>query len=300
MTSLNRHTVQQLRLAMREQGLPERYLDSLERCYLPLAELIAQKKKGLDRLLEVSVNGPQGSGKSTLARFLGLLLEAEHGLRIVRLSLDDFYRTGAERRKLARRLHPLFATRGVPGTHDPGLAIETFEALRAADFRPLRLPRFDKATDDRLPVAQWRCVEEAPDVLLFEGWCNHCPPQSPEELVEALNPLEREEDPEGIWRRAVNDFLIDYHRGLFRPVDLLVYLRIPGFEQVFEWRGLQERKLRRARGADAGMDEAQLQRFIQHYERLTRQGMATLPHLADAVIDLDAAHQAVALRSKPA
>jgi D-glycerate 3-kinase len=300
MTVLTRQSEQALRLAMREQGLPERYLDSLRRCYLPLAEVIAQKKKGLGRLLEVSINGPQGSGKSTLTRFLGLLLEAEHGLRVVALSLDDFYRTRAGRRQLARDIHPLFATRGVPGTHDANLAIETFEALRAADFRPVRLPRFDKATDDRLPPAQWGRVEEAPDVLLFEGWCNHCPPQRPEELAEPVNPLEREEDPAGIWRRAVNDFLVDYHRGLFRPVDLLVYLRIPGFEQVLEWRGLQERKLRQRQGADAGMSAAQLERFIQHYERLTRQGMATLPDLADAVIDLDAAHQAVALLLKRA
>jgi len=34
------------------------------------------------------------------------------------LSLDDFYLGHAARLQLARDIHPLLATRGVPGTHD--------------------------------------------------------------------------------------------------------------------------------------------------------------------------------------
>jgi D-glycerate 3-kinase len=34
------------------------------------------------------------------------------------------------------------------------------------------------------------------------------------------------------------------------------------------------------------MSPAQLQRFIQHYERVTRHGLETLPHKADVVFQL--------------
>jgi len=73
-----------------------------------------------------------------------------------------------------------------------------------------------------------------------------------------------------------------------------VMLRAPSFEQVYEWRGLQEHKLAATRGAgDAMMDEAELQRFIQHYERLTRHCLQTLPQRADVVFQLDAGHRVV-------
>ena len=68
----------------------------------------------------VGLTGPQGSGKSTLAAKLPPLLAAR-GLRSAVLALDDLYLTHAERRRLAADIHPLLATRGVPGTHDVAL-----------------------------------------------------------------------------------------------------------------------------------------------------------------------------------
>ncbi len=69
-------------------------------------------------------------------------------------------------------------------------------------------------------------------------------------------------------------------------------LRIPAFEMVFAWRALQEEKLRRrAESLSAGQDDAELERFIRHYERLTRHMLATLPDYADLTIDIDAAHR---------
>ena len=41
--------------------------------------------------------------------------------RAVTFSMDDLYLGRAARVDLARRIHPLLATRGVPGTHDPML-----------------------------------------------------------------------------------------------------------------------------------------------------------------------------------
>ena len=42
------------------------------------------------------------------------------------------------------------------------------------------------------------------------------------------------------------------------------------------------------------MDEAQLRRFIGHYERLTRHALATLPECADWMFVLDESQQVVA------
>ena len=82
------------------------------------------------RTLVLALNGAQGTGKSTLARLLKRLLEQVHGLRVAILSLDDLYLTAQERRRRAETIHPLLATRGVPGTHDVRLGIRTIRALR--------------------------------------------------------------------------------------------------------------------------------------------------------------------------
>ena len=74
--------------------------------------------------------GLQGSGKSTLAAQL-VRAGASRGLRVVALSIDDFYLTRRERQRLATRHHPLLATRGPPGTHDVALACATLDALRS-------------------------------------------------------------------------------------------------------------------------------------------------------------------------
>src|SRR5690606_4848540 len=146
------------------------------------------------------LSGLQGSGKSTLAA--QLVVEAgRRGLRALALSLDDFYLDAPGRAALARDVHPLLATRGPPGTHDVALACAVLDALRAG--RPVRVPRFDKLADRRLPPAQWSPVERA-DLVLFEGWCLGAPAEADAALAAPLNRLEREEDGDGRWRRWCN------------------------------------------------------------------------------------------------
>ncbi|WP_293826963.1 AAA family ATPase [uncultured Brevundimonas sp.] len=74
----------------------------------------------------IGVSGAQGSGKSTLARDLA----ERFGAAV--LSLDDVYLTRAERATMARQVHPLFATRGPPGTHDLDLLHRVLDRLRMA------------------------------------------------------------------------------------------------------------------------------------------------------------------------
>src|SRR5690606_17806088 len=70
----------------------------------------------------------------------------------------------------------------------------------------------------------------------------------------------------------------------------------PGFEVVPEWRWQQEQALRAADPGARGMDRDALLRFVQHYERVSRQALRVLPARADVVVELDRARRPVALR----
>jgi D-glycerate 3-kinase len=238
------------------------------------------------RPLCVGVSGLQGSGKSTLSRQLARLAHAL-GLRCEVLSLDDFYLGRRERLRLARSMHPLFVTRGVPGTHDVDLLLQTLDGLARASARwPVRVPRFDKGRDTRVPPSRWRSVTCAPSMVLLEGWCVGVEEQSATALARALNALERDEDPLGIWRRHANAALARSYARAWERLDRLVLLQAPHFDVVARWRGEQERALRR-RGAPRAMHAASLQRFLAHYERLSRHALRTLPARSDLRLVLD-------------
>ena len=74
---------------------------------------------------------------------------------------------------------------------------------------------------------------------------------------------------------------------------MLWCLQAPGFEVVHAWRRQQEQALQAAEPGRTGMDEARLARFLQHYERISRQALRTLPALADHCIRLDRARHVV-------
>jgi D-glycerate 3-kinase len=265
------------------EGLPLDYRDVVEQHWRPLADRIADLwLDGRPRLIGIS--GAQGSGKTTLCRFLEALL-VEHNLRTVTLSLDDLYLTRAEREDMAAHVHPLFATRGVPGTHDIALGEAILDDLLAG--RTAALPRFDKAANDRASVR--RMVEPPVEVVLFEGWCVGAVPQPAAALDAPINALERYEDATGVWREEVNRRLATDYAALFARPALLVMLQVEGFEAVHANRALQEQKLAASNPeGQAVMDEAALDRFLMHYERLTRWMLEEMPGRADVVIPIGA------------
>lgn len=274
------------------EGLPGNYGDITAQYWRPLAAHLAACAAEKKAPLIVGVSGAQGSGKSTLCLVLEALLASEHGLRAATLSLDDLYLTRRERAELARDVHPLFATRGVPGTHDVALGLSLLGAVRAGQAG-LVLPRFDKAHDDRAPESAWPALVAPVDVLLFEGWCMAAHPQAEADLVVPINRLEADEDAHGIWRACANAALAGPYRALFDAPDCTVMLAAPGFEAVLGWRRLQETKLRARTGG--GMADSELVRFVMHYERITRHVLADLPGRADSVIRLDHDHAVIGL-----
>ena len=245
----------------------------------------AQRKRAPSWLIGLS--GLQGSGKSTLAAQL-VEHARERGVAALAMSIDDFYHGRDARRRLAHTVHPLLATRGVPGTHDVGLLLRTLAHLRnATGDRPACVPRFDKGRDTRLPPSRWRRIAQAPALVILEGWCIGVPAQTRAQLQAPLNELERHEDADGRWRHWVNSRLEDEYEQAWRQLDRLVMLQAPGFDVVTQWRDQQEQAVRR-RNAPHALSAPALQRFLMHYERISRHALKTLPALADVRVVLDA------------
>jgi len=251
-----------------------------------VAAIVALADAGRQRQIGIGISGLQGSGKSTLAAQVVRAMRRD-GRTALALSIDDFYLGRAARARLARDVHPLLVTRGVPGTHDIGLLLRTLDALQSASMmHPAFVPRFDKGVDTRLPPSRWRRVSGTPDLIVLEGWCIGVPPQAPSAWRRPLNRLERDEDAEARWRGWVNEQLAQRYVPLWQRLDRLVLLQPPRYEVVSRWRDEQERALR-ARNAPRALTPGALQRFLMHYERLSRHALRTLPARADLRIVLD-------------
>lgn len=280
--------------------VPESLWGHLTGASLGLGAWVAAHHRGSPLL--IGINGAQGSGKSTTAELLTTTLREVHGLATIQCSIDDFYLTYAERVRLAETIHPLLITRGVPGTHDLVLLNQTLNGLLTqGPLETTCVPRFNKAKDDRFPDEAFNQFKGRADVVILEGWCVGTIPQPECRLQESVNRLETAEDALGIWRKYVNDALSEAYQSLFKRLDLLVLLKIPDFSAVIEWRSLQERKLAQQAGhlTDCKiMDAAAIERFIMHYERLTRWNLETLPRLADMTLEIDAHHRFVRAKQK--
>lgn len=280
--------------------LPLELLDDLPRLYLPLAAWLNQQAIHKKPLL-VGINGSQGSGKSTLCALLASLLEKGFSRSCCVLSLDDLYLTREQRRNLAEQVHPLLATRGVPGTHDVALGLQLLESLgNASDDSRTKIPRFDKALDDRLAEISWDEFTGCPDLILFEGWCVGAVAQAEDDLVCSVNRLEEDEDRDGRWRRYVNRQLVEVYPPLFAQLDLLLMLKVPAWEMVEIWRGKQELQMAASRSGRGVMSPTDLQRFVMHYERLTRHQLTEMPLRANLVMDLNGNQCVVKIATKAA
>ncbi|MEO6079427.1 MAG: kinase [Steroidobacteraceae bacterium] len=274
---------------LQRERLPDAYRLTIANALVPLAAAILTRARLSDHMVVIGLCGAQGSGKSTAAAALVEILQRED-MPAVALSIDDFYLPRAARVELSRTVHPLLVTRGVPGTHDVELAQATIDSL--AEEEPTLLPAFDKATDDRRPRGQWRSCQGPMRVVILEGWCVGALPQTTAQLAAPVNALERDEDPDGRWRRHVNAALTGRYAALFDRLSVLVLLAAPSFEVVRRWRGEQEQRLRERlsrEGGDASrvMSDDAIARFIAHYERVTRHILQEMPQRADHLICLD-------------
>ncbi len=247
-----------------------------------IEDAIANAPEGHVPLLLLS--GPQGAGKSTaLAAAIEAIPQSVAGA-----SIDDFYLTHAERMELARRISPLFMTRGPPGTHDLTLLAKTITSLRSATGKSeTPLPVFDKLKDNRAPVSDWRSFRGRPAAIVIEGWLMGALPDAGSAGDAPINPVEAE-DRTGDWRRHQEIALAGAYGDLWDAADSFCHIVPPDFDSVLGWRLQQEAELWQARG-EPMPDERRdwVRRFIQHYERLTHRMLSGKRH-AGAEIFIDA------------
>ena len=265
--------------------------DNFEKIYLPLTNWINEQHKQTPVI--IGINGAQGSGKSTLCKILKALLQQGFEKTVVALSIDDLYKTHQQRLEMAKSIHPLFKTRGVPGTHDIELGQSILSQLKQ-QTGPVHLPVFDKATDDRKHEKYWSYSEQNTDIILFEGWCVGSVPEQDSQLIQAINKLEKNEDNDSNWRHYVNQQLATDYQHLFSMIDKLIMLKIPDFDRVIEWRTLQENKLTKSsahKASERVMSTDELKHFIMHFERITRHTLNEMPGRADIVLEINNEHQ---------
>jgi len=202
-----------------QHRLPDSFRKIIADHYSRIATWLVENRQQQTFLLGIS--GAQGTGKSTLADYLQLALQVEHDWRVAVLSIDDFYLTKVEREQLADDVHSLLRTRGVPGTHDLPMLTDCISKLRNLDAtRSVRLPRFDKAVDDRADSSGWPVVTGSVDLIILEGWCVGSAPETGEALLQPINALEEQMDSTGDWRRYVNTQLKGPYADLFGQLDV--------------------------------------------------------------------------------
>ena len=264
-------------------------LRQLKNFYLPICDKLFKLYKSKNRTLLIGLSGSQGSGKSTISQILKIIFHLNFNLNVVSFSIDDFYKTSSERKKMSKSIHPLFMTRGVPGTHDSKMLYNTIKSLLKKKFKSIKIPKFDKSIDDRFKSKYWQMIKKKPDIIIFEGWCVGATPQPFKELKKPMNLLEKAEDTKLTWRKKVNNELKTNYKKIYNLLDKKIYLKVPNFKYVLKWRLLQEKKLR-LKSKNKAMTDNQIKRFIMFYERVTKNMMKDYKN-NDAIIMIDRTHK---------
>ena len=265
---------------------------SLKRIYIPISFWIENKYKEKGKTLFLGFSGGQGSGKTMVVKILKIILKKFFKRKIHVSSIDDFYKTLKDRNRMSYTTHPLFKTRGVPGTHDVNLIKKFFYFIKRKNFKKAKLPKFDKSIDNRLKKKYWFNVKERPEIVILEGWCVGAQPQPNSLIKKPLNILEKYEDQDLIWRKHANEKLKNEYKRLFTMIDHFIFMKIPNFDMVSKWRLLQENKLRkRSHSKKKIMSYNEIKRFIMFYERITLQMIKDLSKSASVVMLLKKNHE---------
>ena len=253
-------------------------IEYIEKNYLKILFKLKSKNK-------IMIAGSQGSGKSSLSKLIKLYLEKFCYKSVVIISMDDFYLSKNQRTQLSKNIHPLFLTRGVPGTHDLELMNKKIKQIFNKEF-PIYLPIFDKVSDTRKRT--YKKVLKA-DVIIFEGWCAGAQPVDLNYLQKNFNNLEKHKDKNFIWRNSYNKYLNEYQK-LFSQFNFFIYFQFNQWDHVLNWKYKQELELRDKK-KDLALKKY-LREFIQYYEKVSKWMHLKVPKYCNILIKLDA-HQKI-------
>ena len=85
-------------------------------------------------------------------------------------------------------------------------------------FTKFRIPKFNKAIDNRELKKKWLQVTKKPNIVIFEGWCVGAEPQKKKALLIPINELETQLDSKQIWRNKVNQELKKNYKNIFYKI----------------------------------------------------------------------------------
>jgi D-glycerate 3-kinase len=238
-------------------------------CLDPLAARIhALSRPG--KTLALAIQGGQGTGKTTLAHWLTDHLAAT-GLSTVGFSLDDFYRSAAERAQIAAA-HPgnpyYQLPRGMPGTHRTEALLDALQRLRRGD--DVDLPRFDKSLHaGRGDIAgEVHAVRGRQDLVVFEGWCAGIPPVTAAEVIALWHRIAASDPtlpapplaPEHLSAVLVH---VPEYQPVWALIDYWIVLRPDSPALHLVWREQQEAELRARTGQ--GLSPAEVRDLVRHF-----------------------------------
>ncbi|MDC6448520.1 hypothetical protein PQZ42_05540, partial [Alphaproteobacteria bacterium] len=106
-------------------------------------------------------------------------------------------------------------------------------------------------------------------------------------LYKNINRLESNLDKNNIWRDFYNDKLQNDYKKIFKLFDLKIYMQTPSFKYVYKWRANQEKRNLSISINKKYVNKKQLNNFIQHYEKITKWMIKTMPAEADMVIKVN-------------
>lgn len=264
-------------------------LKTLWNLWLPLAIQIADRKKDLGRTLIQGVLGGQGTGKTTLARVIQLLL-SYLGYSSVAISIDDLYKTYAERQKLQQQ-DPRLIWRGPPGTHDVELGIDILEKLRQGDREEsVSITRFDKSAHNGAGDRTEPEIVKNIDIVLFEGWFVGAQPVVESVFDNAPSPIDTPEDK--LFAIDTNRRLKEY-LPLWEKLDRLLVLYPVDYRLSKQWRKEAEHKMIALE--NNGMNDEEIDRFVEYFWRSLHPELFITPltknsELVDLVININADH----------
>ena len=260
---------------------------------IPISFWIA-KKAEKKRSYIVGLSGGQGSGKTTISSIISIILRKYFKLNVFTISIDDFYKKRKERFLLSKKIHPSLMTRGVPGTHDINMMLDFFKSIKSKEFKSLKLPKFNKAIDDRYNKKLWYSIKKRPDIIIFEGWCVGAKAEKNNTLKQPINSFEKLRDKKLIWRRYVNKQLQSKYKQLYDQLNCLLYLKSNNFSLLRKWRIKQETKLRlknKRSNRNKIMSNKEVINFMQTYQRVTQNMLKTVPKNASIILNLNTNHQ---------
>tara|TARA_Y100001954_G_scaffold114265_1_gene123632 strand:+ start:75 stop:998 length:924 start_codon:yes stop_codon:yes gene_type:complete len=267
---------------------------------IPICFWIVKKSNKKSPLI-IGLAGGQGTGKTTIASIISLILKKYFKLKVFKISIDDFYKTRNERKKISKSIHPLLMIRGVPGTHDYKIIYEFFKKIKNKKIAKFRLPKFDKSKDERYNKKFWYKIDSKPDVIIFEGWCVGAKSQKNSKLIKSINSLEKISDQNFVWRKYVNLQLKKNYKNLFKQIDEIIYLKANNFKILQKWRIKQEKVLwlkSKNKRSLRIMNRSDIINFMQTYQRITQNMFKDAPKYASIVIKLNSNHQINSIKFK--